>query len=523
MGCVTIFGVCLTQFHQGISFLRRGTFLQHCQCVESTEVELFCMQDEAQFRHAIREEARVAQRKCVYHTVGISSSSLNHSSDPFAFQSQTQYFLPADPAIVHEHMPGGMAVNTSVLIPVPGGKMQTRNYGVLERCDITSKTRWTFDRFGPFRITGGNEWASAYWEDVGGFAEKLVDEDAVWITAFGFAPITRDSSIVGNPPVHIHHMHVTASQASRYIREHAHYTLQSGQASDGGLGVAFDIHGDRQCMPKFGGTDCLIRAFPKGYGMHLGDAWRTFFDINDVRSPYSTSFELYTLHSFRWSTSVLIPVGRFMAFLPYFKMASRDTDDYLLYFDPCCTTQYLLWSEQKFRHDGIFVHLFVHTHHKYTSEILIMDTGAEVIGLRSRFLKAGFVNLTASNRTIARVNSTITRNTSSLRCVLNKERWEKMPSGVVEERYRVPHCRLPWQFKHADPFTLIAFHEVGKELNLTHAQIRIPHAKFIWMHTVLYGFYISDGGPIPHAESAVCGTVPCMSKLWLWSDNTTKR
>jgi len=39
----------------------------------------------------------------------------------------------------------------------------------------------------------------------------------------------------------------------------------------GKLGVEFDIHGDRQCHENLGGTDCLIRSFPPGFGQHLSE------------------------------------------------------------------------------------------------------------------------------------------------------------------------------------------------------------------------------------------------------------
>ena len=49
------------------------------------------------------------------------------------------------------------------------------------------------------------------------------------------------------------------------------------------MAVEFDTHGDRQCQAQMGGTDCLIRSYPVGYGLKSTDTVETVFDVNDVR------------------------------------------------------------------------------------------------------------------------------------------------------------------------------------------------------------------------------------------------
>jgi len=104
----------------------------------------------------------------------------------------------------------------------------------------------------------------------------------------------------------------------------------------------------------------------------------------------------------------------------------------------------------------------------------------------------GWTMLDAMKYTLANLRvaqNTCAMNTSCAvepltRCALNQDRWDEPPSsGVLQERYHAPHCNAPWHFQKGDVFTLLSFHK---------AQMHMPRAKLIWMHTVLYAFYTSS-------------------------------
>lgn len=170
----------------------------------------------------------------------------------------------------------------------------------------------------------------------------------------------------------------------------------------GKISIEFDIHGDRQCREGLGGTDCLIRSFPSGYGLQLSDAMETFYDLNIERNKRDPKLSVYTEHVWEWQTKPTSrPVGRFTTLIPsnipfmlnfsYTGPASGDAkannnffDDYLLVYPPGVATEYVAWSEQTFPETGSMVHLFWHTHYEYTQDMWAISASAEQLGLKQK-------------------------------------------------------------------------------------------------------------------------------------------
>ena len=220
---------------------------------------------------------------------------------------------------------------------------------------------WTFERVGPF-IGHGAEWHSAGWLDAGRFGGRI--KAGVWVTASGFFPMTASGAPLGLPPIHLHHMHVTSSQA--------YYWDPKGmkRSSDGSFAVEFDLHGDRQCSAAMGGMNCTIRAFPRGYGMRLTDSMETFFDLKDVRPAGSSTLHFYAQHVYRWTTVAPRLVGKFMTGIS--TLSFKPHDDFILVFDPARRTEYLYWMEGTFTANATMVHMYWHAHHKYAEDMWVL-------------------------------------------------------------------------------------------------------------------------------------------------------
>jgi hypothetical protein len=75
---------------------------------------------------------------------------------------------------------------------------------------------WLTQRVGPFRSTGGYDWWHIGWYDVdhvGGLLDRSAPGTPIGITAH-WSGFLNDAGVpVGLPPLHAHHMHVTAGDA----------------------------------------------------------------------------------------------------------------------------------------------------------------------------------------------------------------------------------------------------------------------------------------------------------------------
>jgi len=493
--------------------------MMYCLSLQDNVTFSFCNMDRQPARETIAVEALKARSACTFRQV----VKTEHSTAPACEDDNSIYALwfPHEPVNNEacNHLSSSLDVHSNVtysfmncISPEVLSKLNPQNLEIMTRgadavhpapmpdtelrhCDTDAKNdpvgAWSFDRFGPFHGEGGYSWHTAAWENAGQFRDKLLD-GSVYVTAFGFYPTQSNGEVLGMPPIHIHHMHVTHAQTFPW-------TCPMGQerpVTFSGL-VPFDIHGDRQCQPRLGATDCLIREFPVGFGIHVSSPFRTFYDLNDARAANSDPLVFYTEHAYKWSHAAHREVGRFG------RVLSSNVplhDDYLLYFAP--GVEYLVWAERDFQMTATFVHMFWHTHHDFTTEMLAFSAHATQLGLTTHpFNASRFTNLATSGFTRQDATDNLLQHLLNarnehirsgrsgtpplLRCTFEHgAAWEKLPTGGYVERYHAPPCNQRWAVKIGDPYTLVSFHSARFA----------DKPEMVWLHTVLYGLYVQTEG-----------------------------
>jgi len=384
-----------------------------------------------------------------------------------------------------------------------------------------AKVNWSFERVGPFTSMGGFDWTSFGWGDAGGFASHL-DEGSVFVTGYAFGPCDDTGSLIGLPPIHIHHSHVSSSQHLQglFMPLHQGADHHGSLNSEGQFAIEFDLHGDRQCDEQHGGLACLGRAFPSGFGMLLSDPLQTFADLNDARGASSPPITFYAQHIYRWTRQPQRRVGRMNS---GGIGASPTHDDFFLMFDTE-DKEYILWGSRFMPVSARFVSLFWHTHHADTQDIWCISSSPSVLGLvdlanqtaspserkgldGARFSSRSdmLLNLRHLKMNIPEVMRYIilmlqaaaaecALSTCSaeprLRCSLHPDRWEVVAgSKIPHERYHLQHCDS-WQFEAGDIFTVISFHKrLFTNENMSLVQ-----------HSVMYGVYVGEENvAIPHS------------------------
>uniref|UniRef100_A0A7S4C091 Uncharacterized protein n=1 Tax=Chrysotila carterae TaxID=13221 RepID=A0A7S4C091_CHRCT len=468
----------------------------------------FCRQDLPPARQKIRKEYMEVHAACDFKTLSYADS----------YWGGAGAGKPSVP--LYMYTPGKPGSNFLTGEEFKAGSLPHVPESKLEHCEQLSPSTgasWKLERFGPLVGEGQYDWHRFGWKDIGQFGAELAKGDA-WVTAFYFGPTTMEGEPLGVPPVHIHHMHVSTSQTHPVSESMILSNNFWGTPNEEGVvAVEFDTHGDRQCQYGKGGTDCLFRELPTGYGMKLLQAMDVFGDLNDVRPAGSPKLFFSVAFGFKWTTAPQRPVGRLIAAAG----TTRVHDNYLMTFDPSTPvmTEYMMFDEMVFPVNATIVYPFFHSHHKFTTHMWWFSATAEQLGLKKapfaslqphdHLNKDGFVsavNLTSLGMSMADASNYIMENLEreqdaclakrcrkgpQLRCMLNLDRWDKLPNGDVQERFHSPRCDQ-WDMDAFEIITIVSFHRPFDKLE---------HKVDFYQHDVFYAYYTAKepGQPIPHA------------------------
>lgn len=132
-------------------------------------------------------------------------------------------------------------------------------------CDtrLADGSTWTVARIGPFKTTGGYDWAQIGWDNLWDLRSKLkMFPDGIYVTDQFSGPVTKDGERIGNPPIHVHHIHIGPAPGVRQRSEF--YECLVNQMGCYDPTRVLEHHGDYQCYPEDGGLDCLVESTPDG-------------------------------------------------------------------------------------------------------------------------------------------------------------------------------------------------------------------------------------------------------------------
>lgn len=148
----------------------------------------------------------------------------------------------------------------------------------------------TIDRSGPYTGTGGYDWTSlAGMPNVGGLRESMRGRTMAFWGGL-VAPVDRNGTLVGYPPLHIHHAHIypygdrweRGQKIAGSYRDHHDLLLQA--------------HGDSECLAADGGMACLLTMMDPGMVRVIENTESGLsaeYEINDVRPKGSDELEYY--------------------------------------------------------------------------------------------------------------------------------------------------------------------------------------------------------------------------------------
>lgn len=381
---------------------------------------------------------------------------------------------------------------------------------------------WIMEQIGSFRSAGGlglGSWHHFLLTDAATLSEEL-KLGPLFFTAFQFIPLDAMSGVrLGFPPIRIHHMHVSHMHVQRLLPSAPWTKFFFVPSADGSLSFSFDVHGDRQCLPKDFGMDCLMDVLPAGYGIKITDTLNAWGSVNDVRKPDSPhmSFDLqYAYRSTRTSVRPAVrSTGEFQVFphqldgavtiLLQGQVYDSGFGTYSMEFIPSNKLEYLIWGQLTVAVDMNLLYFWFHSHHLYTDDMWVIDGTSLSVGLHAfpYVMSQSNVpmNLSKHGLSINDAKSYILEQMSiqvlhsgerkyskpAIRCMMGNKRFE---DGLP--RFSTPRCRTPWIVRAGEIFTGVSFHSEQQPVTVT--TTAFAHSVFYSYGVPVNASYAGPGG-----------------------------
>lgn len=249
-------------------------------------------------------------------------------------------------------------------------------------CQVpTEKGVWRVQRIGPFRSRGSYDWWRLAWSDVAGLAQLLQDGQPVGVRAHWMGPVDTNGHVLGLPPIHVHHVHVTPGAGGTPTCDAVTCTTSGRNCCDYAMGI--EHHGDFELPAGEGGNI----SFGTDYGKYTKQFHEKLFitcELNDVRprgadpiewwyqvaflidwKPQGASSHVLSQHTF-YSPGPLSITSRIGLTALLRNPANEDS---------------FHWHTQRWPFSGTLVQAKPHTHMGNSQQMLIFRGSPEQLGL----------------------------------------------------------------------------------------------------------------------------------------------
>lgn len=371
-----------------------------------------------------------------------------------------------------------------------GPKAQTRRIR-LASCDIPQSDGGAFSiqQVGPLVSTGNYDYWQFGWADIWYLSRALKDHpDGIMFTLSFSGPVDANMRVLGHPPIHIHHIHITPSPGV--------VTKLGGRDCMSGMdplecyipNLVIEQHGDYQCEDQDGGIDCFFERTADGHAKVLTMPLDLEGEINDVRAPDSEPMTWWYQIVLRWfpRTKTMKPLSQAFMVGPG-NYLDGDQRTNVLVFPVNTTAPSFYWYTGTYGRDGEMTRNKLHSHNTMFHKAFYFSATPEDLGLDDpRFwpkfpyqplmLKdIDFKNFEAAEQflldNLARAakrwdaacpptQASCLAGRPALTCeswVSNKDFVDPRSGYTFAYDRRAPCCCRPLSFKKGDPFTVVAF------------------------------------------------------------------
>mmetsp|Transcript_20667 Transcript_20667/g.45118 ORF Transcript_20667/g.45118 Transcript_20667/m.45118 type:complete len:592 (+) Transcript_20667:43-1818(+) len=372
-----------------------------------------------------------------------------------------------------------------------------------ERKDVTV----TIERVGPFRSVGGGNWHIMEFQDQARLKSHFNNRQ-VYAVGGMFAPVFGNGTIIGHPPIHIHHAHMFP-----YGSERERLRKIRGSNNDA-HDVLFQAHGDSECQKADGGIACLFHELPLDESYHIENTTTGLsgnFELNDVRpfvntSDYELEFymDIVLMHTFKKTAkrATYFSIGN-----PCFGSGP------CIYTLPLDSSSSVMWFNYTHTNmgPGTWKNFVLHTHQTIFDSMRVYKGSGlnpkleqfrksrklpivlECQDMQLDETKAELFNLLDSDDT-AEIVCEVTKPSLIFDCVNNNT-----DCHAYDKNARL-QCKENIRLLPNETLTLVAFNHVRKKKGIVHGSEAFrrtnpfSHLFASYQHTILRGDFITDEG-----------------------------
>ena len=247
---------------------------------------------------------------------------------------------------------------------------------------------WTVNRIGPFKTHGGYDWTQIGWDNLWNLRDKLQKyPDGVYVLEQFSSPVLIDGTRLGNPPIHVHHIHIGPKPGVRQRGEIINCLLNDHTCYDPTR--VLEHHGDYQGTKNDADLDIFFESTPEGYGKLITFELGLEGDLNDVRSINSTTLEWYYELGGHWipKTETLnknYPLTKAVSFHNFagpgeFTIGVQST--YIFTFKTPTKEESIFWYSGRIHHSGIMLRNKQHAHNAVYEEAIFFSATPQELGL----------------------------------------------------------------------------------------------------------------------------------------------
>lgn len=340
----------------------------------------------------------------------------------------------------------------------------------LRSCSVAAKEDgwfWNVQRIGPFESHGNLDWWQVGWHDAFNL-RPVLDKypEGIIVDKHEMVPIEDGTwNRLGNPPIHIHHIHVMADRKGHSVRPRNGFELYN-------LSLAVEQHGDYQCLEEEGGHHCFLEQNPPGTGRLITSTLDIEGELNDMRAIRSDKLTWWYEIAIRWTPNTKAVEKQismhFIAGPGAFNM--YDQSSYVLTFKTPTKEPTFYWYTGEMWTDGSLVRNKLHGHNSIFHSAYWINAAPHELGLDDpKFMpKLAFVPQFVSELGYESIDSLAIWLLDHLKLPANMNK--KEPSRVICSGFvqgekvdgfyfdrRAPCECSEWEFKKGEPFTVLAF------------------------------------------------------------------
>jgi len=361
----------------------------------------------------------------------------------------------------------------------------------LSECDIPTDDggAYAIQRVGPLVSTGNYDYWQFGWQDVWRMSRALKRyPEGVMFTSSFSGPVDQTGKVLGHPPIHIHHIHITPEPGVVTKMSTSRCVTGENPHDCYAANLAVEQHGDYQCTEGDGGIDCFFEKTGDGYAKLVSKPFDLEGEINDVRAKDSEPMTWWYQVVLRWfpRASRLKPLSQKFIVGPGLFNAS-DQRHNVIVFPVNTSARSMYWYAGYMEKDGIMVRNKLHSHNTMFDRAFFFRGTAEDLGLNQQkfwpelpyipllledlgypdFMQLQeylFNNLAESAKRYDERCSPIHPECVHDRPALICQSWVSNedfidPKTGLSFAYdrRAPCCCRPWHFTSGDPFIVVAF------------------------------------------------------------------